>query len=332
MDIELTAQEKELQSKIQAEIAYCLNCQARDSREWIWVQGEESNIEDLFDSYEVDEDTREKLIVDLQCLNCGNDIARYDDIGLEEDFEAEKEEKLKQINDQYKEKIQEMESGIKSFPLLALTFPLAQEIFDEISKNKIPYCSISGIFYRTRIPDGSKVLDEEGMLAPPLGKSTEGRFNHAGQNHLYISENKETAIREILKSQEPALIWIQEIEVSKIENILDLSFKWDNVTNSPSKLLIALHDSQVLMRSKGNKEFWRPDYTITRFIMDCAKSSNYNGIKYNSSESFEGVNIVLFELDKNKIVPREKPDIVISDVVIEKERKKNYASDIELPF
>lgn len=40
-------------------------------------------------------------------------------------------------------------------------------------------------------------------------------FNHAGQSHLYLANNKETAIREISEGHNSLLLWYQEFDVEK---------------------------------------------------------------------------------------------------------------------
>lgn len=56
---------------------------------------------------------------------------------------------------------------------------------------------------------------------------------------------------------------------------------------------------------------WKPDYNITRFIMDCAKYNGYNSIKYNSIRNPTGTDIVLFECKREMFVSYSKPQIVI---------------------
>ena len=67
----LTQREEKKRIKVQNDIHYCLNCQARDSGDWIWVLGERYDLEDLFDDHNVEEDLRDRLIANgLYCNYC----------------------------------------------------------------------------------------------------------------------------------------------------------------------------------------------------------------------------------------------------------------------
>ena len=104
----------------------------------------------------------------------------------------------------------------------------------------------------------------------------------------------------------------QEFEILEaVDNILDLSFDWSNLTPSTSLLLLSLKVKDSISRSDRNKELWKPDYFLTRYIMDCAKELGYNGIKYNSIKDRIEFNLVLFYRDKIKIKAIGKPKIEI---------------------
>lgn len=309
---ELTDEEERLREKIQDDIHFCLNCQARDSGEWIWVMGDEYELEDLFYDYEVKEESKDRIVKHLFCPNCGTELSRGDRIGLEDKYDKEIKKHLKEAEAKYGKHIEQLSKGIKQFPTLALNFPLAKNILKEIKNNELPVCSVQGDFYRARKIMNSKVFELKDFLAPPLGKSEEGRFNHAGQSHFYISEEKSTAIAECIPTEnEPSLVWLQEFKLDKIEKILDLSYKWHDLGPSTSTLLVALHQTSVLQQTKSNKEKWRPDYYLTRFIMDCAKKCGFSGIKYSSVKSTMDYNVVLFSCNKDWIINYEKPEVII---------------------
>jgi len=90
-------------------------------------------------------------------------------------------------------------------------------------------------------------------------------------------------------------------------------------------MLISLHYENSLNRSDRNVENWRPDYFLTRFIMDCAKKCGYNGIKYNSAVSSSGYNLVLFDPDISTIKPVGNPSIKI---FMYKNERENFRSDL----
>ena len=173
---------------------------------------------------------------------------------------------------------------MEKFPLLAYSHKLGRKIYKEIKNKTLPVVSVTGNFFRSRRVESSKVFQKENMFNPPSGRSTAGRFNHSGQSHLHLSNTKETSILEVVKDEKSMLVWCQEFTVKQVvDNILDLSFDWDYLTPSTSTLLLSLQIKNTIGRSDRNVDLWRPDYYLTRLIMDCAKASGYNGIKYNST-------------------------------------------------
>lgn len=326
----LTLKESILKDKIQELIHYCLNCQARDSGDWIWVQGERYGLENLFNDFNVSEKLRDKIVVHLSCQNCGTQLYRWDEVGLEDKYDREIGIYVEKAKKKFGKKIQAFKDGINKFPTLSLQYSLAKIIYKELKNRILPTCYVEGIFFRARKVNNQDVLKSEDFLAPPIGKSEEGRFNHAGQSHFYLAERKETAIYECILDERPILLWLQEFKFRKISNILDLTFDWDRLSPSTSTLLIALYDSKILMESQNNKEMWKPDYNITRFIMDCAKHEGFNGIKYNSVKDPLGKNLVLFDCNKDYISNFLKPEIIIYNPTSEKKQFEMVIKEFEI--
>jgi hypothetical protein len=113
--------------------------------------------------------------------------------------------------------------------------------------------------------------------------------------------------------------------VKPIHNILDLSYDWSNITPSTSTLLLALNVKRSIGRTDRNIDNWKPDYFLTRFIMDCAKSSGYNGIKYNSTKDLFAHNIVLFHARKAQVIAMGNPQI---EIFMDKDDKEKFQSDL----
>lgn len=61
---------------VQPEIYYCYNCQPYDGGDPVWVLGDETDLEDVFDSYEVPEELRDDVASRLKCRNCGTELER----------------------------------------------------------------------------------------------------------------------------------------------------------------------------------------------------------------------------------------------------------------
>ena len=104
---ELSATEDAIMSKLQEQIHYCLNCQPRDSGEWIWIYGERHDLEDLLDEYELEEKQKDKIVSHLICPFCGTQLDRGYEVGLKgiDDYEYENNyftilDFVKKINEQ----------------------------------------------------------------------------------------------------------------------------------------------------------------------------------------------------------------------------------------
>jgi hypothetical protein len=310
-DLKLSNRLEKLKNKIQEKIRYCYNCQAYEGGQIFWILGRQYDLEYIFDEFEIPENKRDVIASSLHCLYCGTELQRFDSVGLENKFDEEIRRFIDLAIKTYGNKIIELENLLKQFPTLALQSSLAKRIQKEIRENKLETCSLSGLFYRARKIVSSDILKPKDFLAPPQGKSEEGRFNHSGQSHLYISSDKETAISECIGEKAATLLWLQEFDLKQIKNILDLTLDWDKIGPSSSTLFIALHESGILMKTKDNKNLWKPEYCITRFIMDCAKQSGYEGIKYFSSRNITGINTVIFNPKENIFKKLFTPQIVI---------------------
>jgi hypothetical protein len=326
MKPQLSSREEKLLEKAQKRLCYCSYCQPYDGGEVVWIYGDEWNVDDLMGSFNISEKSWEKIIQHLFCPYCGNDTFGHgDSIGVKSRYELKQEVHVLKAKKKYGEAIEKLEEKLRAHPLLALQDPMAKRILKEIKNHALPTTEVVGEFYRARKAEDAKVYGLEEMKAPSLGISNEGRFNHAGQSHWYLAQKKETAIEEIQQdSSSQNLIWIQKFLIQEsIVNILDLSAEFDNLGEISSTILVALHYSNSLKKREHNIKNWRPDYYLTRFIMDCAKQEGYNGIKYNSARSYGHANIVLFNTDK--IVTVGKPWVVISEI-------RDYLSDDIIDF
>lgn len=307
----LNQKEEEIRDIIQSEIYSCALCQPYDSGEVVWVIGEQINISELFFGHELNDDQIERICTHLQCPWCGADnIESYSEIGVKPHYEIISEKIIKDSSEKYGESIFELQKTITQYPFLVYKHPLANKIYCEIEKKQFPITEITGQYYRVREVRNSEVLLSKRMTNPPIGKSKAGRFNHPGQSHYYLSENKDTAIQEVVVDKDAALVWIQKFNIeTKIENILDLSYSIEVVSPTFSTLYVALKLYDRFNLSNLNNENWKPDYYLTRFIMDCAKQLGYNGIKYNSSKVSYNKNLVIFYPDKFDIKPIDEPVI-----------------------
>lgn len=324
---ELTKTEKRYRDKVQSNIEYCLYCQPYDDGEAVWIFGDRTDLYDLFDSCNVPEKYWNKIMSHLYCPHCGNsDFSLGLEVGTKTKFEKDVDEHMDEVYDLYGSQVQELEKLLESFPLLAYQNKFARRIYKEIKDKKLPTTSINGKFFRARKVESSEVFNSKKMYNAPLGKPEEGRFNHSGQSHLYLASSKETAIKEVTSDEHSLLVWCQEFKISeKIEDILDLSFDWSRITPSTSTLLLSLKVHNSIGRTDRNKLNWRPDYYLTRYIMDCAKSLGYNGIKYNSTKDFFDFDLVLFFPERINIETIGSPCV---EVFLNKDEKNRLTNDL----
>lgn len=316
----LTKKEERVCAKVQAQITHCIYCQPYESGEAVWILGDKVDLDSLFEDVDISEESISRIKTHLSCPYCGHsDMSCDSDVGVKTEYEEKVDALLKKAYKTYNSKLNKLISHIEKYPLLVLQDNLAKEIFNEIKTGKFHTAKVAGEFYRVRLVEGSRIFNSEDMMCAPLGKPLEGRFNHSGQSHLYLSNNKRTAIEEVLNKDLDRLVWNQKFEIATpIDNVLDLSYAFDRISTSSSVLYIALTQySNSVYKNGGNKENWRPDYFLTRFIMDTAKICGYNGIKYVSTKNEWAYNIVLFYPEIVDIKYNEPP-------VIEDPRDKGY--------
>jgi hypothetical protein len=80
--------------KTQSEVKYCLTCQPYDGDKYVWVLGEETTLDEIFEELNVPEKYRDDIACHIKCYNCGaSNFDRYDVIGKEDHFNLETEKK-----------------------------------------------------------------------------------------------------------------------------------------------------------------------------------------------------------------------------------------------
>ena len=282
--------------KVQKEIQFCDTCQPYDGGSSFWLMGKPIEMDDLFYKLNIPNEYWEDIIGNLVCPDCGNEeFGLASTVGIKHDYEIAFEKLLTDSIRKHKNDIVSFRKTLVSTPFLGLQHSIANTILDQLRSHPMPTVSISGDFYRALKIDVKTRYTKRRML-PKKYFSSEGRFNHSGQYHLYMSRKEMTAFHEAtyhadIKDQ----AYVQKLTITNpITNVLDLSYDYDNVNTDVPTLFVALFYTESLVRRKANKVAWKPDYLIPRFIMDCAKNAGYNGIKYNSARTHDGRNIVLF--------------------------------------
>jgi len=294
---------EEYRELIQPHIAYCTTCQPYDGGDVVWIFGNRTDLEELFDEYEIPDNLREELVVNLHCQNCGRELCRYDDIGIKTQIELEADRRWDDWHQNYDWKIDEFGDFLEKYPYLGLNHEIGEKLHSTISN--FPKTDIKEeIWWRARKPMDGKRLSIEDMY-PPRFPEAEGRFNHYGQSVFYLASTAEAAMIEILDKGE-CLAWVQQFSIKEISNLLDLS---NHVSAEEDVPILALGLINVKLPSivvPNKKSPWKPEYFIPRFIADCAKNQGFSGIIFNSPEHYER-NLVLFKWDEHSILPINEP-------------------------
>jgi hypothetical protein len=233
-------------------------CQPYDSGEVVWIFGDKIDLYDLFFDYNIPEKNWENILSHLHCPFCGSvSFELGSAIGLETSYEKSIKKHVENARKLYGKEVKNFEKDLEDYPLLGLNNKVAKKIFKELKDKKLPISEIEGDFYRARRVESSEVYNSSKMSHPPKGKPTEGRFNHAGQSHLYLASNKETAIKEVISEEHSLLVWYQEFLIEKkVQSILDLTFDWGNLSTSTSTLLLALQIKGSIGRKDKNNDLW----------------------------------------------------------------------------
>lgn len=308
---ELNKQEERYLKRVQNKIFYCSNDQPYDSGEVVWIFGDQIELTELLYDCNIPEKNWDNVIAHLVCPGCGySNFEGGENVGLQTKYEKDIETYTKQTVKKYGKRIKDFLHYLERCPMLGFQHSFGRKIYKEIELDNIKTTAVEGVFYRARPVKSSEILTSKKMAKAPSGKPTEGRFNHSGQSHLYLANDMKTALKEVAITEDPLLAWCQIFSIDEpISKILDLSFDWTDLSLSTSALLLSLKMENAIDKTGCNKEFWRPDYFLTRYIMDCALALGYNGIKYNSTKDVAGYNIVIFRPENHLIKPIGEPTV-----------------------
>ena len=294
--------------QVSYEITNCLNCQPRDSGEWIWIMGIQTWLPDLLNDLRIPESYHEAVAEALTCPHCGTDLELLCDVGIKTEYERYIDFKWDDWYRKYEHKFEDFFVFIEKFPYLGLHHKLGKQLFKKVPG--LPKFNIEGeLWFRARKVNGSKILTTDDLFPtdPEKVEIGEGRYNHFGQSVFYFAEDDFGAASEVL--EEKGLVWLQKFRIIKADNIIDLSHEISEEPDPELDLLsFGLRYGRVLGRGVKRSAGWKPEYFVPRFIADCARLCGFNGVKFNSSRSYSR-NLVLFSWEKENIEPIEVPYI-----------------------
>lgn len=188
----ITKKEQKVINKIQSRLSSCADCESWDEGKPLWLWGDATDIYDLLADSEIEEDRREVIAFEFKCPNCSSELELMSKVSTKTKHQLDLEKYIKENEKKYKKSLCEFDFFIREFPLLALTNPIGRKIFSEFSNYKLPIISIEEKtkLFRGRLSDSSKIFNSEELKNAPVGKSSEGRFNHNGQSHLYLCDER----------------------------------------------------------------------------------------------------------------------------------------------
>jgi RES domain-containing protein len=187
-------------------------------------------------------------------------------------------------------------------PFLLLEHDFARQVLEHIraAAGRGAALPAGSRLFRAR---GSQQVDDLGQdrdaletyAAPPAQYVTEGRFNHAGTPMLYLASTAEVATAEIGMPGESCLV--AEIELLQELRLLNL-VELDEMEEGYD-LMQALSCSALLSAPHVGQGWQRRQYVFSRFVGDCARSAGFDAIRYGSTKSYKGTNIVLLDPAKD---------------------------------
>ena len=293
--------------EIQPEIKYCVTCQPYDGGDYIWVLGDESDLEDLLDDYDVPEEIRDEVADQLRCNNCGCNLFRQATIGLKPQSEKEFDWKLEEWEKQYQNQLSEFATFLKSYPYLGAINPFGSQIVKSMSTFPKTIITDQEWYRARRIDNGNKAqIDDFKAPDSTIVTIPEGRYNHYGQSYWYLANSKEAAAKEIVTKKE-VMVWMQCVYVQEAKDILDMRDVFE-AGPKDSVVAIGIIFSDVLKQVVKRDQGWKPEYFVPRFIADSAKLTGFKGIVFHSRRHFDD-NLVLFEPNTILFEFKGKPHI-----------------------
>jgi len=182
----------------------------------------------------------------------------------------------------------------------------------------------STIYYRARVSADSARIMASSMGSPPVAKTRPGRANSAGIPALYVAEDPDVAIKESRATQHSYVTLATFTTVQDFE-CLDLTdVHPENAFEVDDDLRAALSASRFLTRL--DFELSRPmrnsdtflEYVPTQYFCDYVKSTGVVAVRYQSSMSRTGNNLVIFDESVVKVRRRtvllEVTDMVLTTV------------------
>ncbi len=197
------------------------------------------------------------------------------------------------VPDDIERSIQELGKIAKSTPFLLLNHPFAKETFEmltNISKTIQP-TQLKEYLYRARLVGADVKESPTCFQPPPKDRTTEGRYNHAGNPVLYLASDLETCHSE-MRMKTCIIAEIQIIKPLTILDLVDSEKSHEDFYNALSSLCYS-----ALTSAKQSSEGWhKPEYVFSRFVADCCRQAKIQAIQYPSTRmTKQSFNLVIID-------------------------------------
>lgn len=181
-------------------------------------------------------------------------------------------------------RIEEITSLSQRTPFLLLKNEFASQIHDVLYdlSAEAKLIKIEKPLYRARISTQIDKLCYSKFKVAPKDVIGEGRYNHAGEQVLYLASDMKTCYNEVRKN----LCYIAECNINQPIKILDLTEPYES-HKEHADILNALIFSALMSKRISTEGYNKPAYIFSRYIADCAKSANFDAIKYPSTKSIQ---------------------------------------------
>jgi len=181
-------------------------------------------------------------------------------------------------------RIEEITTLSQRTPFLLLKNEFASKIYDVLHylSENVQSIKIDKPLYRARVSTQISNLNYEQFKVAPKEVIGEGRYNHAGEQVLYLASDMQTCYNELGRQ----LCYIAECNISEPIKILDLTEPYE-AHREHADILNALIFSALMSKQISTNGYNKPAYIFSRYIADCAKSANFDAIKYPSTKSIK---------------------------------------------
>jgi len=278
------------------DIVCCYQCCKPVNSKYFWV-GEKCTIKNELVRHRISQKYWQALVDGLRCPNCKAKLELESMVEVITPYDRKVEILLyKSRHSPLVRELAKLNQFLGMYPYLGSGDPdgTGNNIRDAINRQPRQVLDSKPWFKARHINPGI-IFTSEDMTVPdpkkvPIG---EGRYNHAGQSFLYLSDEPETALCEINQWGDATKCAMQKYRATEQLEVLDLRHDDRKLNLDTDLLLIAIIYNGYLEDIPEQGTSWKPEYFVPRFLADCARLEGFEGIWYSSVWDF-GENLAVF--------------------------------------